>query len=86
MSCLHRKDSTPIRHVFDNCMAALGSEAPNIRLKLGVCGDIERHDVRAGPSVLEGSVEMRLLLRVPLCAELQWTGRDTFPVCCECHP
>lgn len=50
-------------------MAALGAEAPNVRMKMEVCRDIEWHGVRDGPSVLVGSVEMRLL-RVPPSAEL----------------
>lgn len=63
----------------------LDSEAPNVRMKLGVCGDVEWDGVKEGPSVLGESVEVSLHLRVPPSAELRWTGRDSFLLCYVCH-
>lgn len=39
-------------------------------MKLGVCGGVEWDGVKERPSVLVGSVEVNLHLRVPLSAEL----------------
>lgn len=77
MSGLNTNDSTAIRGVLYNCVIALGSGA----LKSRWGGGVKWNDGREGPSVLVGSEEMRLQLRVPLSTELWWTGRD-----CDSHP
>lgn len=79
MSGLNTNDSTAIRGVLYNRVIALGSGAP--KSGWGGGGGIKWNDGREGPSVLVGSEEMRLQLRVPLSTELWWTERD-----CDCHP